>query len=286
MTLQYDFIELYPTNHCQLHCIGCYLNQRSQEWNEETARKILNSGIFSRVEKEVSILGGEPTQWKYLLDFVYAIRKENNNVGISITTNAMNLLDDDYRKQFIDCCVTNRVRVNVSWHNDYKIIPVLQSLKKSNVLNTLIFVPNSLLGLDELESVFKKLNVFCRCVWRPLIFKEPSMFAKKITDFLLKKPKNTIQSGVRILNKKKVSNLELVGQANLNKDFYKSFDCQCGRNAVVYTDGKLYHCLSQAIEGYKPLSVSNTKEVKWRSCNYDYCCCDTFDLRSKKDDKQ
>ena len=281
---QYDVIELYPTNHCTLHCLGCYLNKSTNEWSKETTQKIIDSGVFKRVEKEINILGGEPTEWKFLLDFISSIRNENLDVSISITTNAVRFIDDkEYFKDFLRCCVVNRVKINVSWHNDKRIVPILQELKKHNILDAVIFVPTSTLDLEPLEHTFKTLSALFHCVWRPLILKEPSLFAKKITNFLLTQSKNTIQSGVRFVNKQKTSNLELVGKSNLDKDFYKSFDCMCGRNGVIFTDGKLYHCLSQAMEGDKPISPANTKEKRWVSCKYDYCCCDTFNLKTRKE---
>ena len=283
---QYEILELYPTNKCQLRCLGCYLNQNNEEWSFDDAQRILDSGIFERVDKEVNILGGEPTTWEYLLDLVQSIRDKNKTVKISITTNAVRLTTDKkYFKNFIDCCVSNKVMVNVSWHSDVIIVPTLQALKKYKILNCLIFVPNTFAELDRLESEYKKLSSFCKCYWRPFISSNNDypLFNKKITEFLLKQSSKTIQSNKRVVNKKLENNVSLVQRNNEDKNFYKTYECKCGKNGVVFTDGKLYHCLSQALQHEKPISLQNVKEIKWRRCNYDYCCCDTFELRNKKD---
>lgn len=285
MALQYDCLELYPTNNCQLHCVGCYLNQNTKKWNVKTTQSIIDSGIFKRVEKEINLLGGEPTQWEYLLDFLCALRATNDKVKITVTTNGVRFIEDDsYFKDFIDCCVTNRVSVNVSYHNDLTIVNVLKTLKKFHLLRNVIFVPTSMVTMKDLEKTFKQLRSLYNCVWRPLILREPSIFAKKITEFLMKQQRNLIESNHRIVDKVKKSNLEIVGEANLTKNYYKSFDCRCGKNGVIYVDGKLYHCLSQAIEGNKPISLKNERIIMWKKCNYDYCCCDTFDLRTRKEE--
>lgn len=285
MALQYDTIELYPTNDCQLYCAGCYLHHGTDKWDYDTTSQIIKSGIFKRVEREVNILGGEPTTWEYLLELLEEIRLENKRVKITITTNGVKLLNDEsYFDSFIHCCRENKVTVNVSWHDNKEILKVVSKLKKNNVLGCVIFVPNSIVNLQELDAVYNKIKTLCKCVWRPLIITDKNYvyFNKKITEFLSGKSKKEIQSSKRLVNRKYVDNVELIGKTNSDDKFYQDYECKCGRNAVIYVDGKLYHCLSQAISGDKPISLRNKKEIKWKSCRYKFCCCDTFELREKK----
>ena len=40
---QFDTLELYPTNHCQFRCSGCYANGNSKDWSDEKTQNILNN---------------------------------------------------------------------------------------------------------------------------------------------------------------------------------------------------------------------------------------------------
>lgn len=285
---QYDILELYPTNKCQMTCSGCYLRDCDKEWSEERTKKILDSGIFKRVEKEVNILGGEPTTWKYLIDFIYALRRENEKIKISVTTNAIRFISDkEYFEEFIECCEDNKVFVNVSWHSNTDIIHSLYTLKKKGLLSSIIFVPNTYIDLKELETTYKKMSTVFHCVWRPFISvdnKYPALI-KNCLNFLKTQSKKSIQSGRRLVCRKMEDNVDVLLKHVDNQSFYKSYECKSGKNGVIFVDGKLYHCLSQALKNDKPISLSNTKEIKWRKCNYDFCCCDTFELKDKKEEK-
>ena len=283
--LQYDTLELYPTDECQLYCTGCYLHNGTNHWDYKTTSQIIKSGIFKRVSKEVNILGGEPTLWEYLLKFLEEVRLENTKIKITVTTNGVKLISDkEYFKSFIQSCVENRIIVNVSWHDNLEVIEVIKELKKYNILGFVIFVPNTIVNLESLDNIYNKLSLLCKCVWRPLITTDIkyTFFSKKITNFLLSKSRKNIQSSRRMINRKIINNIEMIGKSNIDDKLYQQYECKCGRNGVIYVDGKLYHCLSQAIFKDKPISLYNKKEIKWKSCRYKFCCCDTFELRDKK----
>ena len=144
MKYKIESLDLYPTNFCQLHCEECYLNSNEQEWSSVILNTIIDSKIFSVTEQNINILGGEPTEWKFLYDLLFAIRSQNKKVNITITTNAIKLIHDiEHKEKFIKCCVDCGVKVNVSWHYNQNIIKPILDLKKHNILNYVIFVPNN-----------------------------------------------------------------------------------------------------------------------------------------------
>ena len=68
-----------------------------------------------------------------------------------------------------------------------------------------------------------------------------------------------------MINRKIINNIEMIGKSNMDDKLYQQYECKCGRNGVIYVDGKLYHCLSQAIFKDKPISLYNKKEIKWKN---------------------
>ena len=103
----------------------------------------------------------------------------------------------------------------------------------------------------------------------------------KIIDFLNQQNVYSIQSNERTINGETNNNINLIGLSNIKNNVYKQYECNCGNNGVIYTDGLFYYCLSQAILHDNPMSLLNICNISWKSCNYEYCSCDTFELRSK-----
>lgn len=287
MEIRYDTVEVYPTNLCQLKCKGCYLHNGDMEWSEKLAQDLVfKSGFFERIDKEILILGGEPTTWIHLLDFTREIRKLNPTVKIIITTNAIRFTTDEaYLKEFIRDCSIDNVKVYVSWHSNTNIINPILKLKKAGILEGVIFVPNSISTIPQLEEMFIKLSSLCPCYWRPFIIpdKTQAETSEEIANFLSKQPTKNVQSYDRLVDGSIVSNIELIHKNNEDSFSYKDYNCKCGKNTVLYVDGKLYNCLAQAITGHNPIPLNTSEQQLWKKCSYDFCCCDTFELKSNKD---
>lgn len=287
MEVRYDTVEVYPTSICQLSCSGCYLHSGDKEWSEKLAQSLVfDSGFFQRIDKEVLILGGEPTTWIHLLDFTHAIRELNPKVKIIITTNAIRFITDEaYLKEFIRDCTVDNVKVYVSWHSNINILNPILKMKKAGILEGVIFVPNSITEIPKLEEMFNKLNALCPCYWRPFITpdKKYAPLSKKVSDFLSTQPNKNVQSNERLIDGELVSNIDIIHKNNEGIFSYKNYNCKCGKNTVLYTDGKLYNCLAQAIVGENPIPLNTTKQPIWKRCNYDFCCCDSFELKKVED---
>lgn len=282
----YDVIELYPTNKYDYKCI-CFSNDEKQkEWSLTKTENILNSEIFNKVEREIRILGGEPTQWEYLIDFIYALRKKNEKVKITLRTNGIKLTkDSEYGKTFVECCKDCNVRITILYYNQ-ESLGSIHLLKTEHLLNDVLMIPTSSIELEQLEDLFKILSKHVRVSWY-LSF--PSIkyknFYTKLLSFIESQPKNTVQWNRRIIDKKMQSNYDLLKSILSTKDVYKKYECNCGKNLIIYTDGKAYHCLSQAIHKVSPFSLKSPKEVKWVTCKYDMCHpTNIFELRLKKKD--
>ena len=272
--MQYDVIEMYVTNECQISCSGCGLHTGTSSLTVEQVKRIYNSGILGRT-RAISILGGEPTLWPYLQDFIMLCRDVNPNISIEMTTNGINITED-----VMTCCKDNNVSVNVSYHGIKDVVETLVNLKNFNILQKIILVP-SMDNVDKLADVYSVLSGIGKCVIRPYIGGEEQ---KNIVKFLNTKLKNMhlpMESSLRRVNREMKSNIDIIINAAQDKNFYRNYRCKCGKNGVIYTDGKLYHCLSQAMKSYKPVSMKLKDEVTWLPCNFDYCCCDTFQIVDK-----
>lgn len=273
----YQYLEIYPTDYCQLSCSGCNLHFNKTSLSEEQIYEIAESKILSKVTKEISILGGEPTKWEHLNDFLHLCRLSNNKVSINVTTNAIDISSD-----FIMTCLDNNIGVNVSWHDNKDIINNILKLKKSKVLKKIIIIPTTK-NINSFDKIYSQLSLIAPCVCRPFVGNESvknlvSLLNKKLLDL---KQEINVESSTRYIDRKLCDNIQTVIDASNNKNFYKKYECKCGKNAVIYTDGNMYHCLSQAINGINPMhSYRDTKDI-WVQCKYDMCCCDTFDLRKK-----
>ena len=277
---QFDTLELYPTNHCQLKCPSCYLNGCSREWNDEQAQKVLNSNIFRRVVKSINVSGGEPTMWDALLDFLPMIREQNKNVILTVTTNALRLAkDEDYFKRFVKVCSDNLIDVNVSWHDETSTLVPLYILHQEQLLRDIYVSPKSVKELSSMEEMFRNFQKEHKAThWNPLIVGEnKSSTGMKILDFL--KNKEHVLNRTRIVNDKRQDNVFILQNTLTGKFSYKDYKCKCGRNGVIYTNVRLYHCLSQAIKMHKPISLTNEEQHDWIKCSMDRCYGYDFDLQ-------
>lgn len=277
---QFDTLELYPTNHCQLKCPSCYLNGCSREWSDEQAQKVLDSKIFCRVMKSINISGGEPTIWEPLLDFLPVIRQQNKNVILTVTTNALRLSKDEkFFKRFCKVCSDNLIDVNVSWHDDNSILVPLYILHQEKLLRNIYVSPKSTKDFSSMEEMFRNFQKEHKATyWNPLIVGENKTYAGlKIFDFL--KNKEQVLNRTRIVDERRQDNVFIL-QNSLNGKFsYKDYRCKCGRNGVIFTNVRLYHCLSQALKMYKPLSLTNEEQHEWIKCSMDRCYAYDFELQ-------
>ena len=280
----YDVIELYPTNKYDYKCT-CFVNdEKEREWSLGRTETILASDIFEKVSKEIKISGGEPTQWEYLIDFIYALRKKNSKVKISLKTNGIRLTrDSEYRTNFIECCKENKILVDILLYNP-ESLGAIHLLNVEKLIRDVYVIPTSSKDFDDLKSLFDVLSKYVKTSWY-LSF--PSIkykhFYKKLLSFVEEQSKNSVKWGRRCVNKKTVCNYELIKSSLDTKDFYKKYECKCGKNLIIYTDGKSYHCLSQAIHKVSPFSLKTPKELTWIKCKCDMCHpTNIFELREKK----
>lgn len=269
-----------------MHCAYCYLNANKNEWSEEQAQRILDSNIFKRVSKSISISGGEPTLWEPLLDFIDAVREQNKTIPIYLTTNAKKLSDDmDYYKAFAECCERNSVVVNVSWHEDNSVLVPFYMLMKARLLGNIYVTPTY--NLKDDETMF---NHFAKhhknTLWTPYILNERyKNLSKKVNAFLRQQTKAVNKR--RVVDGEMFNNYELIQRAIEKKNFYyANYDCRCGKNGVIYTNARFYHCLTQALQMHKPLSLSNEREVKWMKCHWPTCYGYSFELKTSKKQAQ
>ena len=171
------------------------------------------------------------------------------------------------------------VKISISWHENDSIIDTALVLKNKNLLKNIIFTPISSNVYSKYESY--KLLFGNICVFRPITgSKELTNFIsfnnKKLNEYCGKN-QIKVQSFERMVNGQAKNNIELIKSLD-----YSKYKCKCGHNAVLYTDGNLYHCLSQAMNHKDPLNMfSIEKTYHWIDCKYEFCCCDTFDLREK-----
>ena len=275
--MTYTNLEIYPTNFCQLSCSGCNLHSNTKSFTYLDIEKIKKIKILQKISKEISILGGEPTTWEYLLYFLKLCRSSNSKAKISITTNGLEITKD-----LIDTCSEYNIQVNVSWHNDNKILDNVLKLKKNKILDKIIIVP-SIETIKDTETIYSKLSLISKCVYRPFIGKEnyknlSTVLNKKLLDI---KENVNIESSTRYIDRKLCNNIQVIIDSVNNNFSYNKYNCKCGQNLVLYTDNNLYHCLSQAVSNSNPITSYSKEYTNWIPCNYKYCCCDTFDLRRK-----
>lgn len=274
--MSFTTLEVYPTSRCTLCCTGCQLCFGNKEWTEEQTREILMSGIFEQVTGSITVLGGEPTLWDNLRDFLDAVRFLNNKVEIEVVTNGIK-----YDKNFIGFCQDNHIKIAVSWKENRMSLNAVEAYKKAEILSKVIFIPVG--NLDELKREYDILSKVVKCVWRPFIGGQNiNTLVHKANKFLFDIPVKNIESSVRVIDKKQSSNLELIKNAADDPKFMKKFQCRNTDNAIIYTDGKFYHCLSQAMAGYHPFETFEKPEHEWTKCKYSICCCDTFPIRTAK----
>lgn len=262
-------LEVYPTDYCQLSCLGCNLHFNSSSLSEKDIDKIDKSKILSKVTDEISILGGEPTQWKYLNDFLRLSRISNNNVSISVTTNGI-----DISQAFLSTCLIYNISVNISWHDDMNILENILKLKKNKILKKIILIPFNK-NINSFNELYNQLSLFASTVCRPFIGNKSYILNQPLLNL---KNELHIESSLRFIDNKLSDNIRIISEASKNKNFYKSYECKCGDNGVIYTDGNLYYCLSHAMSKINPRSYNDTNET-WIKCKYENCCCDTFELR-------
>lgn len=277
---QFDTLELYPTNHCQLKCPSCYLNGCSREWSDEQAQKVLDSNIFRRVLKSINVSGGEPTMWGALLDFLPVVRQQNKNAIITVTTNALRLSKDEkFFERFIKVCSDNLIDVNVSWHDDNSVLVPLYIIHQEKLLRDIYVSPKSVKELSSMEEMFRNFQKEHKSThWMPLIVGEhKTSTGMRILDFL--KTKEHVVGRTRVVNEKRQDNIFLLQSSLEGKFSYKDHICKCGRNGVIFTNVRLYHCLSQALKTYKPLSLTNEEPHDWIKCSMDRCYGYDFELQ-------
>ena len=270
----FNTLEIYPTNQCQLACTECSLHRGNESWNELMLESVIRSKIFSKISSEIVILGGEPTMWPYLEDLIAAIRSQNHRCAITITSNGLSI-----SKELIETCKAYNAKISISWHGYDSIIETAVKLNQKKLLKNIIFTPATSDVFSKYESL--KLLFGDKCVFRPLVGSSNiknfvSFNNKRLSEYCGKNQVRT-QSFERSINGISKSNLELIKSLD-----YSKHKCKCGNNAVLYTDGNLYHSLSQAIAHKDPLNMySVERKNPWIDCKYEFCCCDTFDLRTK-----
>jgi organic radical activating enzyme len=256
------------------------LNGCSREWSDEQAQKVLDSNIFRRVLKSINVSGGEPTMWDALLDFLPLVRKQNKNAILSITTNALRLSNDKpYFERFIKVCSDNSIDVNVSWHDDNSALVPLYILHQENLLRDIYVSPKSVKELSSMEEMFHNFQKEHKAThWNPIIVGENKISTgMKLLDFL--KNREHVLGRTRIVNDKRQDNMFILQNSLDGKFSYKEYQCKCGRNGVIFTNVRLYHCLSQALKMYKPLSLMNEEHHDWIKCSMDRCYGYNFDLK-------
>ena len=278
---QFDTLELYPTNHCQLKCPSCYLNGCSRECIDEQAQRILNSNIFRRVSKSINLSGGEPTLWEPLLDFLPVIREQNKNVMMSVTTNALRLAKDElFFERFIKVCSDNSIDVNVSWHDENDALVPMYILHQEKILKDIYVSPKSAKELSSMEEMFNNFQREHKSThWMPLIVGEKKKnTGHKILDFL--KHREHVFGRTRVVNERRQDNVFLLQNSLDGKFSYKDCNCKCGRNGVIFTNVRLYHCLSQAIKMHNSISLTNEESHDWIKCSMDRCYGYDFELKN------
>lgn len=264
----YIMIEIYPTNYCQLHCYGCYLNNCNKEWSSLDVDSFFNNIDLESYHDDIHILGGEPTLWNLFFYFLQEIRLRNLNSKIIVTTNCLICNNKQYLDKFIFFCTKYNIKINISWHGYNEIFLYANLFKVNNILNNIIFVPNPKIDFNIAKNIFMKYTRIYPCIWRPFISKNKEELAinKKLKMF------NTtyVECSNRNVNDCLISNIDF-----MIKGDYTKYICNCSDNIVYYLDAKKYYCLSQAINNNSAPIYNNN----WIKCTYDFCCCDIFDLR-------
>lgn len=276
---QFDTLELYPTNHCQFKCSGCYANGNSKEWSDEKTQNILNSNIFRRVSKSIIISGGEPTLWEPLLDFLPVLREQNKSVAITIMTNGKKLAkDEDFFQKFVKCCKDNTVDVSFTWHNYNPSLVPTYILMKEGLLRDIYVHPESKRQTEIEEFVCNAAKEHANTYWIPFFMKDEY---KKIERNLVSSLKNKLNvlSRRRLVDDIPNDNLDIIQKSSLGKFDYTQYNCKCGRNGVIFTNGRLYHCLSQALNNVNPVSLNKTNEIEWIQCKHTTCYNYNFPLQ-------
>lgn len=274
--MQFNHLEIYPTDNCKLKCYGCILHARKRSLSERHIEKIVKSGILKRVRKSVTILGGEPTMWKKLLMFIPICRRENKHIDIVIVSNGLN-----WNRKLVETCKRNRVLVDLSYHG-IDISRTVGYLKKNRILRKIIFVPSKY-NYKTIDDDFRLYSSLANCVYRPFIggkdmAREVELYNKVLKDVEYFRP---VESSIRRINDENLSNIDIINKCARKPDFLSKFMCRCGKHGVIYTDGKLYHCLSDAMKGinYLPMTQKNDFRL-WKRCRNEVCSCDTFNLKT------
>lgn len=87
---------LYVTERCNMNCRGCYVsaNCKRQDFSLDFAYKAVNT-LIKHGAKSITLMGGEPTLWKDIVNIVEYIIK--NKVKVVIDTNcesqSLNILE-------------------------------------------------------------------------------------------------------------------------------------------------------------------------------------------------
>ena len=276
---QFDTLEIYPTNHCQFKCSGCYANGNSKEWSDEKTQNILNSNIFRRVSKSIIISGGEPTLWEPLLDFLPVLREQNKSVAITIMTNGKILAkDEDFFQKFVKSCKDNIIDVSFTWHNYNPSLVPVYVLMKEGLLRDIYVHPESKRQTEIEEFACNAAKEHANTYWIPFFMKDEY---KKIERNLVSSLKNKLNvlSRRRLVDDIPNDNLDIIQKSSLCKFDYTQYHCKCGRNGVIFTNGRLYHCLSQALNNVNPVSLNKTNEIEWVKCKYTTCYNYNFPLQ-------
>ncbi len=230
-------IKWYITNKCNLKCKFCYLKDFSGiERNKEEINIVLE--VFRKIKPiKVSLLGGEPTEFKY---FIYILEELNKmKIKSSFSTNGQNLHSN---KKILESLknIKNLEEVQISLEGPTKLIndnlrgkgsyenilKTINKLKKLgiNVVISMVLNKENFKCLNQmidkcLELKVKELRII------PFIFDQED---NKNMNLFLKL--NEIEK--IISNLKKPSNL-LVSTYSINKTTNNSVGCGAGIVSVV-----------------------------------------------------
>ncbi|MDD7474390.1 MAG: radical SAM protein [Pseudomonadota bacterium] len=168
---------LYVTERCNMNCRGCYVsaNCKRQDFSLDFAYKAVNT-LIKHGAKSITLMGGEPTLWKDIVNIVEYIIK--NKVKVVIDTNcesqSLNILEkinafNSDIKKFIRWNVSidshdekkhDLARKNGNWKNVLKFVKLAKALgftvsatctitseTNSQILEILRFLEN--IGIEE-----------------------------------------------------------------------------------------------------------------------------------------
>lgn len=280
------------TRKCNLSCTYCnVINQKYKDLSFNKWKKEIDKFNSFNVT-HIILLGGEPTEYKYLFKVIRYI-KRNSKATVSIVTNGIKIIkDNNYRKELSRIGIDS---ITISINNQSEIKKVKKVLKdfKIVIVNTIISSDSVL----DIPNIVKEIAKYKNCFSNLIILqKENNLFSKK----------ENIKKMPSLENIKKVSKkliyLKLKGYPLLNsfeylkrmEGYVGGINWKCENQAfnkffALNNDGQIMVCQGTPPTGFflSSLDKKNIKEFKKKvkkiTNNCEGCLYDcTFDSSTKR----